>query len=672
MQKQFKRYLVTCALPYANGPIHIGHLAGVYIPADIYVRHLRLKKRDVLFICGSDEHGVPITIRALQENKSPKEIVDYYHNLNKEAFEKFGISFDIYSRTTSPVHYQTASEFFLKLYEKGFLYEIETEQYFDPVLNQFLADRYIIGICKKCGYDSAYGDQCEKCGSSLTVNDLIEPRSVLTKSKLELRKTKHWFLALDKFQEKIYKWIIEEHSDWKINVYGQCKSWLDEGLKPRAVTRDLNWGVPVPLPNAEGKVLYVWFDAPIGYISATKELTSNWELYWKDPETKLVHFIGKDNIVFHCIIFPIMLMAEGSYILPDNVPANEFLNLEGNKISTSKNWAVWLNDYLNDFPNKQDVLRYVLTSIMPETKDNDFSWKDFQAKNNNELVATLGNFVNRTLSLIDRYFENKIPACSFLDDYDYSILHKIKLQKEKIDENIENFKFREALKEYMEIARIGNKYINEKEPWNTIKTDIEKTKTTLAVCAELCAALAILGKPFLPFTSDKLTQMLNLQEKLEFDDIGNIPFFKANHSLNKAKLLFEKINDEEIKFQIDKLYKYKEENNSEDKALIDITDFEKVDLRVATVLSAERVANTNKLLKVTLKVGNEQKIVVAGIGEYYSPDDIIGKQVCYVKNLKPKKIKGIQSEGMILACNANNKLVLIIPERNVNDGSIIK
>lgn len=670
MQKQFKRYLVTCALPYANGPIHIGHLAGVYIPADIYVRYLRLRKKDVKFICGSDEHGVPITIKAMQENKTPQEIVDYYHNIIKDSFEKFGISFDIYSRTTNKIHYKTASDFFKKLYEKNILIEKETEQFYDTELNQFLADRYIIGTCPRCNYEKAYGDQCEKCGTSLNPTDLINPRSALSGSNLILKKTKHWFLPLDKYQEIISKWILEEHKDWKPNVYGQCKSWLEQGLQPRAVTRDLNWGVPVPLENARGKVLYVWFDAPIGYISATKELTDDWELYWKDKETCLIHFIGKDNIVFHCIIFPIMLLAEGSYILPENVPANEFLNLEGEKISTSRNWAVWLNDYLMDFPGKEDVLRYVLTTIMPETKDNDFTWKDFIAKNNNELVAILGNFVNRTLTLINRYYDGNIPLCSSSSDEDFKILRKVIEIKKEIEINIESFRFRDALKEYMNIARIGNKYINDNEPWNTIKTNPEKTKTTLAICAELCGALAILGEPFLPFTSKKLKKMLNLSN-CEWDKYGTEPVFIANHKIQPSELLFEKMEDSIIIKQLEKLKKATPQIKSI-KDEIEYEIFEKLDIRTGTIIEAQKVEGTDKLIKLIIDIGIEKRTVVSGVANSYKPEDLIGKQACVIVNLKPRKIKGIISEGMVLYANCNDKYVLISPIEKVNNGESIK
>ena len=680
MQKNYKRYTVTCALPYANGPIHIGHLAGVYIPADIYVRYLRIKKKDVIFICGSDEHGVPITIKALQEGITPKEVVDRYHYLIKKSFEDFGIAFDIYSRTTNKVHYQTASDFFKTLYEKNIFIEKITEQYYDTELNQFLADRYIVGTCPHCGYERAYGDQCEKCGTSLNPTDLINPRSVITGAPLILKETKHWFLPLDKFEDFLKKWILEEHKDWKTNVYGQCKSWLDLGLQPRAVTRDLDWGVPVPLEEAKGKVLYVWFDAPIGYISATKELTNDWEKYWKDKDTCLIHFIGKDNIVFHCIIFPAMLKAEGSYILPENVPANEFLNLEGDKISTSRNWAVWLHEYLEEFPGKQDVLRYVLTANMPETKDNDFTWKDFQTRNNSELVAILGNFVNRTLVLTNKYFEGKVPLCQDIKAEEFELLQSIVQIKENIEKNIENFKFREALKEYMNIARIGNKYLTETEPWKLIETDIERAKAIIAICLELTGALAILGEPFLVFTSQKLKRMLNISD-YEWDDIGKKPIFKAGHKIEKAEKLFEIIDNSQIEYQLEKLRKSKQQQNQANiasetnhkplKSNISYSDFEKLDLRVVTIIDAERVPNTDKLLKLTVDLGFEKRTVVSGVAQDYEPKELIGKQACLLANLEPRKIKGIESKGMLLFADNNGKHIAITTEKTTINGSTI-
>jgi len=680
MQNNWKRYTVTCALPYANGPIHIGHLAGVYIPADIYVRYLKIKKRDVVFICGSDEHGVPITIKALQEGISPKEVVDRYHSLIKKSFEDFGIAFDIYSRTTNKIHYETASEFFKSLYDKNIFIEKITEQYYDTELNQFLADRYIVGTCPHCQNDRAYGDQCEKCGTSLNPTDLINPKSVISGSQLVLKETKHWFLPLNNFENDLKKWILEEHKEWKTNVYGQCKSWLDLGLQPRAVTRDLDWGVPVPLEEAKGKVLYVWFDAPIGYISATKELTNNWEKYWKDKDTCLIHFIGKDNIVFHCIVFPAMLMAEGSYILPENVPANEFLNLEGDKISTSRNWAVWLHEYLEEFPGKQDVLRYVLTANMPETKDNDFTWKDFQTRNNNELVAILGNFVNRTLVLTNKYFEGKVPLCQDIKAEEFELLQSIVHIKENIEKNIENFKFREALKEYMNIARIGNKYLTETEPWKVIETDIERAKAIIAICLELTGALAILGEPFLVFTSQKLKRMLNISD-YEWADIGKKPIFKAGHKIEKAEKLFEIIDNSQIEYQLEKLRKSKQQQNQANiasetnhkplKSNISYNDFEKLDLRVVTIIDAERVPNTDKLLKLTVDLGFEKRTVVSGVAQDYEPKELIGKQACLLANLEPRKIKGIESKGMLLFADNNGKHIAITTEKITINGSTI-
>ncbi|MCX7861606.1 MAG: methionine--tRNA ligase [Bacteroidales bacterium] len=676
MQKNWKRYTVTSALPYANGPIHIGHLAGVYIPADIFVRYLRLKGKDVVFICGSDEHGVPITIKALQEKVTPQEIVDRYHTMIKKSFEDFGISFDIYSRTTSKVHYETASQFFKTLYDKGIFIEKTTEQFYDTELNQFLADRYIVGTCPHCQNDRAYGDQCEKCGTSLNPTDLINPRSAISGSELILKETKHWFLPLDKFESALKKWILEDHTEWKTNVYGQCKSWLDMGLQPRAVSRDLDWGVPVPVEGAKGKVLYVWFDAPIGYISATKELTPEWEKYWKDNETCLIHFIGKDNIVFHCIVFPAMLMAEGSYILPENVPANEFLNLEGDKISTSRNWAVWLHEYLQEFPNKQDVLRYVLTANMPETKDNDFTWKDFQTRNNSELVAILGNFVHRTLILTHKYFNGQVPLCQDVTQSEFEMLQQIAHIKINIEQNIETFKFREALKEFMNIARIGNKYLTETEPWKLAKTDIERTKAIIAICLEITGTLAVLGQPFLPFTTQKLNEMLNLPS-ISWDEIGKKPIFKAGHLINQPEMLFEKIEDEAIEIQLNKLKSAKQHNTNTlniqpIKDNVSYDDFSKMDLRVVTVVAAEKVPNTDKLLKLTVDLGTEQRTVVSGVAHCYKPEDLIGKQVCLLANLEPRKIKGIESKGMVLFAENNEKLVAITPLESTQNGSIVK
>ncbi len=677
--KKFKRHLITAALPYANGPVHIGHLAGVYVPADIYTRYLRLKGEDVLYVCGSDEHGVPITIKAKKEGKNPQEIVDRYHNIIKKSFEEFGISFDIYSRTTSPVHYETASEFFKTLYEKGIFEEKVTKQYYDEKAKQFLADRYITGTCPKCGYEKAYGDQCEKCGTSLSPLELINPVSAITGTKPVLKETKHWYLPLDKYEKWLREWILEEHKDdWKVNVLGQVKSWLDDGLKPRAVTRDLDWGVPVPVEGAEGKVLYVWFDAPIGYISATKELTEDWEKYWKSEDSRLIHFIGKDNIVFHCIIFPVMLKAHGEYILPDNVPANEFLNLENDKISTSRNWAVWLNEYLEDFPGKQDVLRYVITSIIPETKDSDFTWKDFQAKNNNELLAILGNFVNRVATLIHKYYDGKIPEPQNLTDTDKQVLKAIEHAKVAVEKNLDAFRFRDAQLEMMNLFRAGNKYFTESEPWKYHKTEPQVTKNILYVASRIAVAGAILAKPFLPFTAEKILKIFNLEDKeLTWNDL-EVELPEAGHVINKPFLLFEKIEDEVIEKQLAKLRAQKEQNtvneekHPEEKDKIDYEDFAKLDMATATVLEAEKVAKTKKLLKLKLDLGYETRTVVSGIAEYYAPEDVVGKQVVLLKNLKPRKIRGIESQGMILmAEDKDGKLVFVSPENIVSNNSKI-
>lgn len=675
--KNYKRFLITAALPYANGPVHIGHLAGVYVPADIYARFLRLKNEDVIYVCGSDEHGVPITLKAKKEGKSPQEIVDRYHNIIKKSFEEFGISFDIYSRTSSKTHYETASVFFKNLYEKGIFEEKVSKQYYDEKAKQFLADRYIVGTCPKCGYDKAYGDQCEKCGSSLSPLELINPVSAITGTKPVLKETKHWYLPLDKYENWLREWILEGHKDdWKPNVLGQVKSWLDDGLRPRAVTRDLDWGVPVPVEGADGKVLYVWFDAPIGYISATKELTQEWEKYWKSEDTKLVHFIGKDNIVFHCIIFPVMLKAHGEYILPENVPANEFLNLENDKISTSRNWAVWLNEYLEEFPGKQDVLRYVITSIIPETKDSDFTWKDFQAKNNNELLAILGNFINRTTTLINKYYGGEIPQPDNLDENGKGILRAIIKQKELVEKNIEKYRFRDAQLEMMNLFRLGNKYLTETEPWKHQKTNPQLTKNILYVSSQIAAAGAILAKPFLPFTSEKIFQMLNLSyEELKWKDI-NDEVLQPGHKINKPFLLFEKIEDEVVEKQINKLKETKKENSSkielDKKDEIEFTDFEKMNLVTATILEAEKIAKTKKLLKLLLDLGSEKRTVVSGIAEFYKPEEIIGKQVVLLENLKPRKIRGVESKGMILmAQDADGKLVFVSPEEKINNASKI-
>ncbi len=675
--KEFKRYTVTSALPYANGPVHIGHLAGVYVPADIYVRYLRLKKQDVIFIGGSDEHGVPITLKARKEGVSPQQIVDRYHNIIKKSFKDFGISFDIYSRTSNKTHHKTAAEFFMTLYEKGEFIEKTSMQFYDEAENQFLADRYIMGTCPKCGAEDAYGDQCEKCGSTLSAEELINPRSVISGNKPVLKETKHWFLPLDKYEDELKQWILEEHKEWKPNVYGQCKSWLDSGLFPRAVTRDLEWGVPVPLEDAKNKVLYVWFDAPIGYISATRELTPDWEKYWKDDETKLVHFIGKDNIVFHCIIFPSMLRHEGSYILPENVPANEFLNLEGDKISTSRNWAVWLNEYLEDFPGKQDVLRYVLCANAPETKDNDFTWKDFQTRNNSELVAIMGNFVNRAMVLTQKYFEGVIPEPGNDTDYEKEIRNEIVRIKTGIEKNIENYKFREALKDAMSIARTGNKYLADTEPWKLIKTDTERVKTILYYSLQLCALSATLAEPFLPFSSDKLFKMLNI-ERPEWEKTAGFDLISAGHKLNQPELLFERIEDDAIELQIQKLLKSKEKNQMEkitvtpQKDVITYDDFVKQDIRIATILEAEKVPKADKLLKLLVDTGIDKRVIVSGIAQYYKPEDIIGKQICVLVNLAPRTLRGIESNGMVLmASDKDGSLKFVGPEGLCSNGSAV-
>jgi methionyl-tRNA synthetase len=674
----FKRYLVTSALPYANGPIHIGHLAGVYIPSDIYARYLRLKGKDVISICGSDEHGVPITLKARQEGVHPEEIVNKFHALNKTSFERLGISFDIYSRTSKKIHHETASEFFKTLYERGEFIEKTTEQYYDEEADQFLADRYITGICPQCGNKNAYGDQCENCGTSLSPTELINPESTISGSKPVMKKTKHWYLPLDRYAPFLKKWILEDHKEWKINVYGQCKSWLDHGLQPRAVSRDLDWGVPLPIDGAKGKVLYVWFDAPIGYISATKELTDNWKKYWKDPETKLVHFIGKDNIVFHCIIFPAMLKAEGTYILPDNVPANEFLNLEGDKISTSRNWAVWLHEYLDDFQGKEDVLRYVLCANAPETKDNDFTWKDFQARNNNELVAIFGNFVNRTLVLTQKYFNGKVPEVIKLNAFDQEVLREISQIKSKVEYSLEHYRFREALQEAMNLARLGNKYLADTEPWIVIKSDKNRVKTILNISLQITANLTILLEPFIPFTSAKLRSFINFSA-IDWELIGTENLLPVGHKIKPATLLFEKIEDETIKKQINKLLKTKKDNNSMEyvfppqKEDISFDEFTKMDIRSGTILEAEKVPKTKKLLKLKIDTGLDQRTVVAGIAEFFEPDNIIGQQVSIVLNLATRKIKGIESNGMILmAEDPDGRLVFVSPLEKIRNGSEIK
>lgn len=680
--KKFKRYTVTSALPYANGPVHIGHLAGVYIPADIYVRYLRSKKEDVLFIGGSDEHGVPITIKAKQENVTPQQIVDKYHAIIKKSFEEFGISFDIYSRTSNETHHKTASEFFKTLFDKNEFVVKTSEQLYDEANKQFLADRYITGTCPHCNNDKAYGDQCEKCGSSLNATDLINPKSVLSGNVPILKETKHWYLPLDKYEPWLRKWILEDHKEWKTNVYGQCKSWIDQGLQPRAVTRDLDWGVKVPLTEANGKVLYVWFDAPIGYISATKEWGNenkkNWEIYWKDKETKLVHFIGKDNIVFHCIVFPSMLHAEGTYILPENVPANEFLNLENDKISTSRNWAVWLHEYLKEFPGKQDVLRYVLCANAPETKDNDFTWKDFQQKNNSELVAILGNFINRSLVLTTKYFNGLVPEIATTTNYDKEALQTISEFPDKIANCIENYHFREALSEMMNLARFGNKYLADCEPWKLFTSDPERVKTILNISLQICANLTIVMEPFLPFSAKKLLAMLNIQP-LTWEYAGKTDILKPEHPLGKAELLFEKMEDEPIQFQMEKLMNTKATNQEMNKPIIpskpDITyeDFAKLDIRTGTILTAERVPKTDKLLKLTIDTGIDKRTVVSGIAANYNPEKIIGQKVVILINLQPKTLKGIQSQGMILmAENSKGELCFVSSTKDFEDGSVVK
>ncbi len=675
MTKKFNRTTVTSALPYANGPVHIGHLAGVYVPADIYVRYLRLKGEDVLFIGGSDEHGVPITIKAKKEGVTPQDIVDRYHNIIKDSFKEFGISFDIYSRTSGPVHHEVASEFFKKLYEKGEFIEKESEQYYDEEAKQFLADRYITGECPHCHADGAYGDQCEKCGTSLSPLDLINPKSAISGSKPVLKSTKHWYLPLDKHEGWLREWILEDHKEWRPNVYGQCKSWLDMGLQPRAVSRDLDWGIPVPVEGAEGKVLYVWFDAPIGYISNTKELLPDtWEQWWKAEDTRLVHFIGKDNIVFHCIVFPAMLKAEGSYILPDNVPSNEFLNLEGDKISTSRNWAVWLHEYLVDFKGKQDVLRYVLTANAPETKDNDFTWKDFQARNNSELVAIYGNFVNRTLVLTHKYFEGKVPQRGELTDYDKETLKEFSDIKLEVEKLLDNFKFRDAQKEAMNLARIGNKYLADTEPWKLAKTDMERVGTILNIALQITANLAIAFEPFLPFSSEKLRNMLKLSS-WNWSELGSIDLLATGAEIAPAELLFEKIEDAAIEAQIQRLEDTKKQNEinsykpEEVKENVSFDEFMKLDIRVGTVLECQKVPKADKLLQFKIDDGMGSRTIVSGIAQHYNPEDLVGKQVCFIANFPPRKLKGIESQGMILSAeDANGRLVVISPSDLVTNG----
>ena len=680
MKKDFKRTLITAALPYANGPVHIGHLAGVYIPSDIYARYLRLKGEEVLFVCGSDEHGVPVTIKAKKEGVTPQDVVDRYDAIIRQSFADFGITFDIYGRTTSPTHREHAAAIFRTLYDKGEFLEEESEQYYDPEAKQFLADRYITGTCPRCQYDRAYGDQCEHCGSTLNPTDLIHPKSAISGATPELRKTKHWYLPLNKHEDFLRQWILEDHKEWKTNVYGQCKSWLDGGLQPRAVSRDLDWGIPVPVEGAEGKVLYVWFDAPIGYISNTKELLpDSWETWWKSEDTRLLHFIGKDNIVFHCIVFPAMLRAEGSYILPDNVPANEFLNLEGDKISTSRNWAVWLNEYLEDLPGKQDVLRYVLTANAPETKDNDFTWKDYQARNNNELVAVFGNFVNRALVLTAKYFEGRVPARGELTDFDKETLDELGKVRSAIEKELDAFHFREALKEAMNLARLGNKYLADTEPWKLAKTDMDRVATILNISLQLTANLAIAFAPFLPQSSEKLLGMLQISLPA-WTDLGRSDLLSEGHQLGQASLLFEKIEDEVIEAQIAKLQATKAANDAaEAKAPAvgdDITfdDFTKLDLRVGTVLECQKVPKADKLLQFRIDDGLGGRTIVSGIAQHYSPEELVGKQVCFIANLPPRKLRGIESQGMILSAEdyTTGALRLITPMELLATGSQIK
>ena len=679
MSKEYKRYLITSALPYANGPVHIGHLAGVYVPSDIYTRYLRLKGHDVISVCGSDEHGVPITIKARKEGITPQQVVDRYHEIIEKSFRRLGMSFDIYSRTSSPTHRVTASEFFRKLYDEGKFIEQTTEQFYDEEAQQFLADRYIVGTCPRCQNEKAYGDQCEKWGSTLSPDELINPRSALSGGNIVKRETKHWYLPLDKYEGFLREWILEGHKEWKSNVYGQCKSWLDLGLQPRAVSRDLDWGIPVPVEGADGKVLYVWFDAPIGYISATKDLTPDWEKYWKSEDTKMVHFIGKDNIVFHCIVFPAMLKAHGDYILPENVPANEFLNLEGDKISTSRNWAVWLHEYLDEFPGKEDVLRYVLCANAPETKDNDFTWKDFQARNNSELVAVLGNFVNRALVLTKKYYEGIVPERGELTEYDEATIDEMQKIKSSLERNIEHYHFREALKDAMNFARIGNKYLADTEPWKLIKTDPERVKTILNIALQITANTAIAIEPFMPFSAEKMLNMLAV-EKFSWEQMGSMELIAAGHTIGEAQLLFEKIEDDVIQAQLDKLEAARKaileaeaaQNVTEQKEEVSFDDFQKMDIRVSTILAAEKVAKTKKLLKLSIDTGIDKRTIVSGIAEYYTPEQLVGRQVLVLANLAPREIKGIESRGMILmAEDALGRLVLVQPEDKTMSGAMI-
>ncbi len=679
MAKEYKRYLVTSALPYANGPVHIGHLAGVYIPSDIYTRYLRLRGADVISVCGSDEHGVPITIKARKEGVTPQQIVDRYHSIIKSSFERLGIAFDIYSRTSSPTHRTTASDFFRKLYDEGKFIEKTSMQYYDEDTQTFLADRYIVGTCPHCGNDRAYGDQCEKCGSTLSPDELIDPHSAVSGSVPVKRETKHWYLPLDQYEPFLRDWILESHREWRSNVYGQCKSWIDMGLQPRAVSRDLDWGIPVPVEGAEGKVLYVWFDAPIGYISATKDLTPDWQKYWCSDDTKMVHFIGKDNIVFHCIVFPSMLKAHGGFVLPDNVPANEFLNLEGDKISTSRNWAVWLHEYLDDFPGKEDVLRYVLCANAPETKDNDFTWKDFQSRNNSELVAVLGNFVNRALVLTKKYYDGAVPACGQLTDYDRQTLDEVAQIRASLERNIETYHFREALKDAMTYARIGNKYLADTEPWKVVKTDPERVKTILNIALQLTADLSIAIEPFMPFSAAKIVKMLDIKP-LSWELLGSETLIEAGHRIGEPELLFEKIEDDAIQRQLDKLEAARAANAAaeaannvtDQKETVSFDDFQRMDIRVSTILAAEKVAKTKKLLKLTIDTGIDKRTIVSGIAEHYTPEELVGHQILVLVNLAPREIKGITSNGMILmAEDATGRLVLLQPEQGVNSGAMI-
>ena len=679
MKKEFKRYLITSALPYANGPVHIGHLAGVYVPSDIYARYLRLKGYDVVSVCGSDEHGVPITIKARNEGITPQQVVDRYHEIIKDAFKRFGMSFDIYSRTSSPTHRVTASDFFRKLYEEGKFIEQTSMQYYDEEAKTFLADRYIVGTCPRCQSEGAYGDQCEKCGSTLSPDELINPTSKLSGAVPVKRETKHWYLPLDQYDPFLREWILEGHKEWKSNVYGQCKSWLDGGLLPRAVSRDLDWGIPVPVEGAEGKVLYVWFDAPIGYISATKDFTPEWEKYWKSEDTKMVHFIGKDNIVFHCIVFPSMLKAHGEYILPENVPANEFLNLEGNKISTSKNWAVWLHEYLDEFPGKEDVLRYVLCANAPETKDNDFTWKDYQARNNNELVAILGNFVNRALVLTKKYYNGVVPERGELTEYDRATIEELSGIKASLEANIESYRFREALKDAMNFARIGNKYLADTEPWKVVKTDPERVKTILNIALQITANLTIAIEPFMPFSAEKILAMLAL-DKFGWEKLGNMELVGVGHTIGEPQLLFEKIEDDVIEKQLQRLEDIKKANAAaaaaehvtEQKEECTFDDFQKMDIRVSTILEAEKVAKTKKLLKLTVDTGIDKRTIVSGIAEHFTCEELIGRQVLVLVNLAPRELKGIMSQGMILmAEDASGKLELLAPNNKTNNGAMV-